>query len=38
VQRSWGAITDFSKAVAPEEEGSAVGINTPQLAQILAKL
>jgi len=38
VQRAWAAITDFAAGTAPEDEGTATGINTPQLAQIISKL
>jgi NAD(P)-dependent dehydrogenase (short-subunit alcohol dehydrogenase family) len=38
VQRAWGGITDFAGATAPQEEGTATGIRTPQLAQIISKL
>ncbi|KAL1524847.1 hypothetical protein AB1Y20_019727 [Prymnesium parvum] len=34
VRDAWGRITDFTNATSPEEEGT-VGVNSPQLAQIL---
>lgn len=38
IQSSWDKVTDFRDGVAPEEEGTATGINTPQLTQILSRL
>ena len=35
VRDSWGKITDFTDATAPEEEGTATGINSPQLTQVI---
>jgi NAD(P)-dependent dehydrogenase (short-subunit alcohol dehydrogenase family) len=38
VQRAWVGITDFADGTAPEVEGTATGITTPQLIQIISKL
>ncbi len=38
VRDAWGRITDFSDAGSPEEEGTATGLGSPQLKQVLAKL